>query len=91
MPEVISKEAETLTLQAMQRIVSVIRGQAKAEDMLKWFAEQDEKVIRETILGTQPTGPWRIIAEPLVESLNKEQRAAVLAALMAVFAQTLRG
>lgn len=57
-----------------------------ATSHLEWLGKQDTQLIRETIVFTQPNG-WATLAGKLVESINDDQAAWTLAALVAVFVQ----
>lgn len=56
--------------------------------VLEWLKTQDTKVIRQAIRETQPKG-WAVASEPLIDSLTDDQSIGVLAALVAVFVQTV--
>lgn len=56
--------------------------------VLEWLKTQDAKVIRQAIRETQPKG-WAVASEPLIASLTDDQCIGVLAALVAVFVQTV--
>lgn len=59
-----------------------------AEKVLEWLQEQDVATVRAAILRTQPRG-WAIACQPLVDTLTDEQAKGILAALIAVFVQTI--
>lgn len=57
-----------------------------ATEHLEWLSKQDADTIRKAIIATQPRG-WNLLTPTLVDSLNQEQLAGVLAAMVAVFVQ----
>ena len=65
-----------------------VEGAPDAASVLMWIVAQKPEVVKRAIIGTQPKA-WAVGAGPLTESLTPEQCAGMLAALMAVFVQTL--
>lgn len=59
-----------------------------ATQVLEWLHKQPTKLVRDTILTTQPKG-WdgEGLAGKFVESLTDEQAAMMLGSLVAVFVQ----
>lgn len=57
-----------------------------ATEALRIIADRKTAIVRAAIIATQPRG-WATVSKPLVESLNDDQAAGVLAALLAVFVQ----
>lgn len=70
------------------RIVDTLHAGADTASVLEWLKDQPSELVTEAIAQTQP-GAWRVAIEPLIKSLSEDQLRGFLAALIAVFAQTL--
>ena len=98
MPEEKTENTQPIQVEDPNMLVGIIAKKVRgtlgdvagpdAASVLLWIAAQKPDVVKRAIIGTQPK-EWAVAAGPLTESLTPEQCAGVLAALMAVFVQTL--
>lgn len=70
------------------KILETLHEKGDPVAVLKWLEGTAPDIIRNAIRETQPKA-WSIAIEPLIESLTEDQRRGFIAALIAVFAQTV--
>lgn len=70
------------------KVLETLHEGADPIAVLKWLESTPAAMIKTAIHGTQPKA-WSVAIEPLIESLTEDQRRGFIAALIAVFAQTV--